>query len=60
MLGALWAIFVFSIYSSAIVWLIISKIVGKLTKEKYSFKVDMVIFACLFAIAAIAFAILLC
>lgn len=56
---SLWAVFVFSLYSSAIVWLIISRIVGKLTKEKYSFKVDVVIFVCLFAIAAIVFSLLL-
>ena len=56
---SLWAVFIFSLYSSTIVWLIISRIVGKLTNEKHSFKVDMVIWACLFAIAAVVFTILL-
>ena len=55
----LWAVFVFSLYSSAIVWVILSKIIGKLTNEKYSFNVDLVIFACLFSIAAIVFTMLL-
>ena len=59
MLRWLWAVFVFSLYSSAIAWILFSKIVEKLTKKDHSFRVDIVIFLCFFVIAAIVIAILL-
>lgn len=56
MLKYIWPIFVFSLYSAAIAWLLISRILEKLVKKKYSFNVDMAIFACLFIVAAVIFA----
>jgi hypothetical protein len=59
MLRWLWSVFVFSLYSSAIAWILFSKIVEKLTKKDYSFRVDIVIFLCFFVIFAIIIAMLL-
>ena len=53
MLRRLWAIFTFSVYLSAISWLIVSKMIERLFKKTYSFTVDMVVFACLFVIAVV-------
>ena len=53
MLRGLWGILTLSIYLSAIAWLIVSKILGKLIKKDYSFNVDIVIFVCLLIIAVV-------
>lgn len=53
MLEGLWAVFVFSVYSATIAWLLISKILEKLIRKKYSFNVDIILFVCLFIVAAV-------
>ena len=59
MLRWLWAVFVFSLYSSAIAWVLLSKIVEKLTKKDHSFRFDIIIFLCFFVISSIIIAVLL-
>jgi hypothetical protein len=55
----LWAVFVFSVYSAAIAWLLISKILEKVIKKKYSFNIDIIVFVCLFTVAVAIYIILL-
>jgi hypothetical protein len=55
MLRGLWALFTLSTYTAAIGWIIISKIVEKITKKEHSFNFEVAIFVVLFIVSAIVF-----
>lgn len=55
MLQGLWALFTLSTYTAAIGWIMISKIIEKIIKKNFSFKVDVTIFVFLFIVSAIFF-----
>lgn len=57
MLRGLWSLFTISVYTAAIGWIIISRIIAKIAKKEYSFNVDLAIFALLFTASAIFFLI---
>lgn len=55
MLQGLWALFTLSTYTAAIGWIMISKIIEKIIKKNFGFKVDVTIFVFLFIVSAIFF-----
>lgn len=59
MFRKVWAILVFSTYTSAIAWIVISNIAVKIRKREHSFNTDVVLFALLFIVSAVFFSFVL-